>query len=75
MYILILKKKNAFIPLSSWFYYCIVTKQMNSNKHYITTFCIFCNIYSYFYVITVTVYQMCPKLSHALVLYTHGKIN
>ena len=39
---------NVLIPLSSGFYYCVATKQMNSNKHYITTFCIPCNIYSYY---------------------------
>ena len=39
----------------------VVTKQMNSNKYYITTFCIPCNIYSHSHVITVTVYQMCPS--------------
>ena len=32
---------------------------MNSNKHYITAFCIPCNIYSYSYTITVTFYQTC----------------
>ena len=34
---------------------------MNSNKHYITAFCIPYNIYSYSCVIIVTVYQTCPK--------------
>ena len=40
-----------------------VIKQMNSNKHYITVFCIPSNIYSYFYIITITIYQMCLKFS------------
>ena len=40
--------------------FCVVTKQMNSNKYYIITSCILCNIYFYSYVITVTIYQMCP---------------
>ena len=31
-----LKYFHSIIPLSSWFYYCVITKQMNSNKHYIT---------------------------------------
>ena len=34
---------------------------MNSNKYYITTFYIPCNICSYSYEITVTVYQTYPK--------------
>ena len=46
-------------------FYCflgyVITKQMNSNKHYITASCIPCNNYSYSYVITVTVYQMYSK--------------
>ena len=37
----------------------LVIKQMNSNKYYITIFCIPYNSYSY--IITVTVYQTCPK--------------
>ena len=47
------------------FYYCVIIKQMNSNKNYITTFCISCNTYSYSYscVITITIYQMCPNCS------------
>ena len=32
----------------------------DSNKHYITSFCIPYNIYSYSYVITATIYQTCP---------------
>ena len=37
-YILILKKKkNAFIPLYSGFNNYVISKQMNSNKYYITT--------------------------------------
>ena len=39
-----------------------VTKQVNSNKYYITTSCIPCNTYSYSYVITITAYQMYHKL-------------
>ena len=38
-----------------------VTKQMNSNKYYSTISYNHCNTYSYSYVITVTVYQTCPK--------------
>ena len=34
---------------------------MNSNKYYIISSFIFYNIYSYSYVITFTVYQMCHK--------------
>ena len=49
------------IPLSLGFYSCVITKQMNSNKYYITTFSIPCNIYFYSYVITITVYQTCSK--------------
>ena len=49
--------------MSPGFYYCVVTKQINSNKHYITISCILCNIYSYSYVITITAYQMCPNFS------------
>ena len=41
--------------------YSNVTKQMNSNKYYITASRIPCNIYSYSYVITITVYQTCSK--------------
>ena len=37
----------------------VLSPQMNSNKYYITTFCIPYNFYSY--IITVTVYQTCPK--------------
>ena len=40
--------------------FCVVTKQMNSNKYYITTSCIHCNTYSYSYVTTVTIYQTYP---------------
>ena len=32
------------------------------NRHYITAFYTPYHIYSYFYVITITVYQTCPKL-------------
>ena len=32
---------NDFIPLSSGFYYYVVTKEKNSNKRYITAFCIY----------------------------------
>ena len=46
---------HTFILLSSVFYYCVVTKQINSNKYYIITFCIPSNIYSYSYVIINTV--------------------
>ena len=56
-----LKCFHSIVLLFSGLYYGVVTKQMNSNKHYITTFCIPCNIYSYSYVITVTIYQTCPK--------------
>ena len=56
-----LKYFHSIIPLSSEFYYCVITKQMNSNKHYITIFCIPYNIYSYSYIITVIVYQTCPN--------------
>ena len=35
---------------------CVITKQINSNKYYITTSCVLCNTYFYFYVITVIVY-------------------
>ena len=52
---------KCFHPLSLRFYYCVVTKQMNCNKYYIIAFCIPYNIYSYSYVITVTVYQTHPK--------------
>ena len=47
------------------FYYCVIIKKINSNKNYITTFCISCNTYSYSYscVITITIYQMCPNCS------------
>ena len=38
----------------------VVTKQMNSDMHYITTFYIPCNIHSYSDVITTTIYQTCP---------------
>ena len=41
-------------------YYCVVIKQMNSNKYYIIASCITCNTYFYSYVITVTIYQTCP---------------
>ena len=61
MYILILKKKNAFIPLYSEFYYYVVTKQMNSNKYYTTTSFLSYNTYSYSHVITVIVDQTCPR--------------
>ena len=37
-----------------------IYKQMNSITYYITTSCISCNTYSYFYVITVTVYKTWP---------------
>ena len=47
------------------FCYCVIIKQMNSNKNYITTSCIPCNTYSYFYsyIIIIIVYQMCPHCS------------
>ena len=41
------------------FYYCVVTKQMNNNKYYITSFFIPYNTYFYSYVIIITVYQTC----------------
>ena len=41
------------------FYYCVFTKQMNSNKSYITASC---NSYSYSYVITVITNQLCSKM-------------
>ena len=47
--------KKCFLLLSSRLYYCVVTKQINSNKYYITMFCILYNTYSY--IIIVTVYQ------------------
>ena len=40
-------------------YIIVLSPQMNSNKYYITTFCIPYNFYSY--IIIVTVYQTCPK--------------
>ena len=49
----------AFISLSLKFYYCVITKQMNNNKYYITVSFISCNTYSY--VITIIVYQMYPN--------------
>ena len=52
---------NTFIPLFLGFYYCVVTKQLNSNKYYITTSYIPYNTYFYSYVITVIVYQICLK--------------
>ena len=52
------------------FYSCVVTKQMNGNSYYITTSFIPCNIDSYYSVITITVYQTCPKLSLNLGLST-----
>ena len=45
------------------FYYYVIIKQMNSNKNYITIFCIPCNTYFYSIVITIAVYQMCPNCS------------
>ena len=40
--------------------YSNVTKQMNSNKYYITTSLIPCNTHLYSYVIIITVYLACP---------------
>ena len=51
----------AFISLSLKFYYCVITKQMNNNKYYITVSFISCNTYTYSYVITIIVYQMYPN--------------
>ena len=44
----------------------VVTKQMNSNMHYITTFYIPCNIHSYSDVITITIYPCVTVVLHAL---------
>ena len=41
--------------------YSNVTKQVNNNKYYITTSLIPCNTYLYSYVITITVYLVCPN--------------
>ena len=65
------EEKNAFIPLSSGFYYYIVTKQMNSNKYYTTTSFISCNTYSYSHVITVIVYHTCPRCKLNPILYIY----
>ena len=54
------------IPLSLGFYSCVVTKQMNRNKYYFTTYCIPSNTYSYFYVFIITVYQTYPKCTQVL---------
>ena len=35
--------KKCFLLLSSRLYYCVVTKQINSNKYYITMSCILYN--------------------------------
>ena len=47
---------NVLIPLSSGFYYCVATKQMNSNKHYITLQHFVFLVIS----IPIKVYQTCP---------------
>ena len=49
-------KMLIFFSLLLGFYYSVVTKQIISNKYYIITFCIPYNIYSYFYIIIITVY-------------------
>ena len=51
----------AFISLSLKFYYCVIIKQMNNNKYYITASFIPCNTYTYSYIITITVYQTYPN--------------
>ena len=56
-----LKYFHSIIPLSSGFYYCVITKQMNSNKYYIAASCIPYNTYFYSYVITITIYQLYPN--------------
>ena len=55
---------KCFNSIVVGFYCCVVMKQMNSNKHYITASCIPCNTYFYSYVIIVIIYQVYPKFKH-----------